>query len=261
MARKYDTDSSLKLKIGSHEKRRLFRITLGAFAEAQDGYCPLCGLKDFWAPIPAGRARDGRKEDFFEPSFDHVYPHKYLARLTTRPLPAKRGTAFNFDTGEHGILGNCLVVHKGCNSRKGAAMPLPHELAILNLVNERLGWDGRYYTNTADSQTYTNIVRALKYQGWDFMLNRHDKAPDLILNAVVWSGSEDKPRFYPPERWPLSHYREPVDQPRHHYQRLLLAPPLVGPLLPSPRLWTSQTHTYQQSKRLLHDASVDSGLT
>ncbi len=250
MARKYDTDSSLKLKIGAHEKRRLFRITLGAFAEAQDGYCPLCGLKDFWAPIPAGRARDGRQENFFEPSFDHVYPHKRLASMTTRALPAKRGTAFDFDSGMYGILGNCLVVHKGCNSRKGAAMPLSHELAILNLVNERMGWDGRYYTNTADSESYKNIVTAIKYQGWDYMLSRHDRSPDLIVRAAVWSGSEDKPRFFSPRREPISTYRDDEDHPRHHYQRLLISPLPLGPSLPAPRLWTSQTRIYHQSKRL-----------
>lgn len=258
---KYASDTSLKLKLGAHEKRRLFRITLGAFVEAQDGYCPLCGLKDFWAPLPVGRARDGRQENFYEPSFDHVYPHKYLASMTSKELPAKSGTAFDFDTGMYGILGNCLVVHKGCNSRKGAAMPLPHELAVLNIVNDRLGWDGRYYTNTDDCESYKNIVTAIRYRGWDFMLSRHDRSPDLIVRAAVWSGCEQKSRFYPPKREPFSTFDSDEFHPRRSYQRLLIGQPQLGPSLPAPRWWSSQTRLYQKSKRSLGDqTSEGSGL-
>lgn len=253
---KYADQHSMQLKLGRHERKRLYYISIAAFIEAQDGYCPLCGLKDFWGPT--WTKDDARNDSFHSPSFDHVVPHKRLARQAGRVIRNK-GTAFDIETGENGILGNCLVVHNGCNRRKGAAMPLPHELAILKLVNDRLGWDGRCYTNTADNHRYKSLMRALKHTSWDFMLRRHP--PGLVVRAAEWSGSEHRPRFYPPKREPFSTFDTAEAQPRQSYQRLLIGPLPLGPSLPAPRWWSSQTRIYQQSKRSLGDQTTDaSGL-
>lgn len=244
---KYADEYRMNLRLGRHERKRLYQITLAAFIEAQDGYCPLCGLKDWWAPTWAGGRGSERNVNFHSPSFDHVVPHKRLAKIAGVAVDGRTRTAFDIETGEHGILGNCLVTHSGCNHRKAAAMPLAHELAILNLVNERLGWDGRCYTNTADNHRYKSLLTALKHRGWGFMLQRHP--PDLIMRAAAWSASEHRPRFYPPKREPTSTFDTDEVHPRQTYQRLLLSPPQLGPSLPAPRLWSSQTRTYRQSQR------------
>lgn len=243
------THDSLNLRLSRYERKRLYRITLGAFAAAQDGICPLCGTKDYWAPteVPLGEGRAAwpgskmdRNENFFTPTFDHVTPHKALYLASGKPFTSQRVSAFDMDTMTGGIMGNCLVVHSGCNNRKGAAMPLPHELAVLNHVNERLGWDGRVYANTSDIGNYERLLHSLKYAGWEKMMNNHGE--ELMITAALAVGSrswsESECRDYPPQREPFSVYRSTEDRPPQTGQLILSARPRLGPFLPRPQ-WSS----------------------
>ena len=116
--------------------------------EAQEGYCPLCGRKDQW------EAMDTLKDDnqgvpgptlpYFRPTWEHVEPESDGARF----------------------LGNVLVAHNGCNSRKARSLPMAHEVAVLRVVNERLGWDGVTYSKTAVGRNfYAALMRVLAFKG------------------------------------------------------------------------------------------------
>lgn len=242
------TPDSLNLRLSRYERKRLYAVTLGAFVSAQDGFCPLCGTKDYWAPtqVPLGEGRKGwpgskldRNENFYTPTFDHVTPHKAIYLASGKPWPTGRVSAFDMETMTGGIMGNCLVVHSGCNNRKGAAMPLPHELAVLNVVNERLGWDGHVYTNTADRENYERLLHSLKYAGWDRMIDMHG---DVVINAALAVGSRSASGSecpdYPRQREPFSLYRPDQDRPPQTGEMILSARPRLGPYLPR-RQWSS----------------------
>lgn len=81
------------------------------FHAAQNGICPLCGKMI----IDLGSA-----------NYDHVHPHSDGGR----------------------VFGNVLLTHVRCNSRRQSTCMGPVYYEILDVVNGRLGWDGKRYRQT-----------------------------------------------------------------------------------------------------------------
>lgn len=88
---------------------RKFGPTKIEFKKTQNDLCPLCGKG---------------LGNLTKCSFDHVRAHSKGFK----------------------VCGNVLLVHSKCNGRKSDADPHPLYIEILNLVNDRLGWNGSRYT-------------------------------------------------------------------------------------------------------------------
>lgn len=81
------------------------------FHAAQNGICPLCG---------------GSIISLNTANYDHVKPHSEGGR----------------------VFGNVLLTHIQCNSSRQSDCMGPVYFQILKVVNDRLGWNGKYYTQT-----------------------------------------------------------------------------------------------------------------
>lgn len=91
------------------------------------------------------------------------------------------------------VFGNVLLTHVDCNSRRpGTLKPCESHLQILNIVNERLGWDGFSYTKTLGYYK-KKYEKAVLDMHWDYGIKiiRYNMSFKLIdskaehLEAIV----------------------------------------------------------------------------